>query len=237
MNASDNHSNELSPWVFRIVSWVIAITTGIIYFVQKGKTFEPPQTWLDGTFLWASFLFLVLPFFRAIRLGNILELKQDIEKTRQEVSELKVSMSFLTNQSNKNNIFVYGSEGVGKEPNKEQQALTLSPSGSVSAHNSEELKILNTLWIFQVDKFPDLMPRFTFRVGLPSFDAAANNLLFEGLIGINPEGQVFITNVGLDYCAHNYTNFPTDSWFPSPPPDSQKLTKALEAIKNLQQTK
>jgi len=206
--------------------------------VQKGVPVKPPETWLDGTFLWAFFLFLVLPFFRAIRLGNFLELKQDIEKTRREVSELKANLSFLTNQSNRTSVVVNGIQRTEKGPNEEQQTLTTSSSGSVSAHNAEELKILNTLWIFQVDKFSDdLTQRFTFRVGTPSFDSAVTTLLFEGLIAMNPDRQVFLNNVGLDFCAKNYINFPTDSWYPPPNTDLQKLTKAVEAIKKLQQTK
>jgi len=244
MNALDDRSHELSTWIFRIVSWLIAVTAGIAYLVQKGTTVTPPQTWLDGTFLWAFFLFLVLPFFRVVRLGKILELEQDIEKTRREVNDLRENMSVLAanlsaTASVRTTVNVVGVQGNEQHP--ERQASASSPSGFVMARSAAEQKVLNTLWLFQVDKFPDLMPRFTFRIdppseGFPSYEAATGKLLFEGLIGTTVDRQVFLTDMGLAHCATNFRSFPTDAWFSPPPLDSQKLARASQAVQTLAPT-
>jgi hypothetical protein len=235
MNTQNNRSNEFSPWVFRILSWLIAVIAAVAYLVQKGATVTPPQTWLDGTFLWVFFLFLVLPFFQVVRLGKILELERGLKKTSQEVNDLRLNMSVLAanlsaTASSRTTVNIVGQ---GIEPHPEQLS---SPSGVVMARTAAELKVLNTLWIFQVDKFPDLMPRFTFRVDpqsaeYPSYQLATNKLLFEGLIAMNEALQVFLTDVGLVYCADNYPSFPMDAWFPPTPLDPQKIALALNAIK------
>ena len=102
-------------------------------------------------------------------------------------------------------------------------------------------KILNTLWIHQINRFPDYSvsdPRvWTFRINYTGhsspepeflqFRDSSNKLLGAGLVGETPDGQLFLTLAGFDYCKEQYKEFPPDKFFPETAIDQNKLNMAL----------
>jgi len=238
MNKLNEWLKNDSPLIFLIGSWVISILSVFTYFIQKDCKVIPPQSFLDGTFLWAFFLFFILPFFRTLRLGNILALERDIQKTKQEISEIYSNMFRLSaTVTSTLNINVSGEQG-SEQISNEQAAPPLAQERK-KPRSASDLKILNTLWLKQVEKFPNLSKRFTFRMDFPpikpTFDNLAQDLIYEGLIGKTSKNQVFLTNLGLQYCAENYQTFPSDTWFDPEPLNQEKLDKIIKAIKNLVQ--
>jgi hypothetical protein len=89
----------------------------------------------------------------------------------------------------------------------------------VLRHSAMELKILNTLLLHQVIKFPDFVTRFTFRIDFPAqpeasqYEIAVNKLVSEGLINITGDRQVYLTDLGFSYSLKNHHSFPIDAWF------------------------
>jgi hypothetical protein len=95
------------------------------------------------------------------------------------------------------------------------------------------MKLLNTLWHFQVERYPNLNQRWTFRVDGPARDAAAFaqasvSLRRQKFIAEAPDGQVLLSDEGLRYCKVNACHFPADTWF-FPPPLNRANEKHLMA--------
>ena len=100
-----------------------------------------------------------------------------------------------------------------------------------------ELKVLNTLWVKQINKFADVWPRFTFRVEYAPqapdamwYQDAVNNLAREGLIELSDKKQYLLTDKGLRYCRDHYSTFPADMFFEQEEADVDKLKKVTETI-------
>jgi hypothetical protein len=82
-----------------------------------------------------------------------------------------------------------------------------------------EYKILNTLWIHQINHFPDYSALWTFRLNYGAleyfqFRESGNKLLGEGLVGETPDGQLYLTPPGYKFCQEHYKEFPPNKWFP-----------------------
>jgi len=95
-----------------------------------------------------------------------------------------------------------------------------------------ELKILNTLWTKQVNKFPDFSGVWTFRINVNApefmeFREAGNKLMGEGLIGETDQGQFYLTSKGFEYCKSNYKDFGSDQWWPEETISKENLKKIL----------
>jgi hypothetical protein len=125
----------------------------------------------------------------------------------------------------------------GKSQPQNLHAKVASPLKSRRSRSAMDLKILNTLWIWQVVKFPSLVLRFTFRIELASAEESARyetssvGFQFEGLVFVTAERQLGLTDAGLAYCRSNFETFPSDAWF-DPPPElpATELAQALAAI-------
>ncbi len=238
----DKADARLSPWVLRAGSWTLGIAALFLHFVQASPWAQPPYSVLSGTYLWLGVLLLVLPFVSSVKLGSLLELKRDLERTRSDLEGFKTDT--------RHNIVVLQSQlSVNTQrttimQNFSQEGFVISPrtdgrdnaddtpnagNGSYLEHigmlhlTAEEQKLLRTLWVHQVNKVPSLEGRFTLRVGLFAdsteltvYEAARQALWFEGLIGRSSENQDFLTMYGLRYCLDNYLSFPAAMWFEEP---------------------
>lgn len=211
----------LSPRGLRIVSWSVSVATFFAYAINQKSLVKPPSGILDGTFLWISLVFLLLPFVRSLKIAKIIELEREVEKTKETVREVREdvrqSLSVLTAslsatasaRATVNNVVAV--QGAEEHPEH-------SKPPSEAPRSAAELRILNTLWLFQIDKYPDLMPRFTFRIDAPPTDAevfaqAALKLVLNGLISQTQDLQVFLTDAGLQYCRDHFRTFPFDIYF------------------------
>lgn len=115
-------------------------------------------------------------------------------------------------------------EGKEKPPPPEQHDR---------ARSAMEFKILKTLWTKQVNRFPKYDGVWTFRLNSVApefldFREAVNKLIGEGLIDETPEGQVFLTRRGFEYCKAHHSQFPDDQWWPEEKLNAEQLAKALE---------
>jgi hypothetical protein len=224
-----------APWLLRIVSWSAAVASFVAYAVHKGSLVDPPATPLDGTFLWASLGFLVLPFVRSVKIGKLLALEREVEKAKESVREVQQDMRQMTStvvagfsatSTAQAKVVINTGSFQGAAPPEARSAIPPSerrPAAVETRHSVAELKLLNTLWHFQVARSPNLDRMWTFRVENPPFEAAAFDsavakLLSQGLIEQRSEDQqVYLSKEGLRYCKENARAFPADTWF-SPEP-------------------
>lgn len=103
-------------------------------------------------FLFISFFFILLPFIKTIKIGKILELERDINKTKEEVkdfkSEIKQSLTLLNtsintsiNSLNSNiNISIPGTDDLKKEIEKLRTELS-DKGGATTKEIKEEILI------------------------------------------------------------------------------------------------
>ncbi len=254
----DERSSKVNYWLVLISCWLMSTLAMCAYFWHIRWKLSPPVGVYEGTFLWIGLVLFLVPFFSTIRIGKVLELERGISQTRDEVKALKEdvkqqvlllnsNISAATSNStiiNKINTISEGQTTGQKSLDSEQLPgmrdgiSTHLESPMVSHYNAMALKILNTLWVKQVNKFPDLKYRFSFTVNnlanadVLSYLYAETKLQKDRLIGITPEGQFYLTDIGLRYCMNNYQHFPNDSWYPEPL-DNTKLQEAKKHISAL----
>ena len=192
----------------------------------------------DLTYLVTSLALFLLPFVSRMKIGKILEIERKLQETRRDAEEFKEDTRQMFAAyvgaaaiATGNTVYVYGTAAEG-------QTIT-EPEGDVSPQERQmsaiELKILNTLWNKQVNKFPDLKDRFTFRLNAAAprfleFREAGNRLMGMGLISETDIGQFFLIKEGLKYCKDHYKEFPADMWFEQSKLDPAKLDKAIKNI-------
>jgi hypothetical protein len=127
-----------------------------------------------------------------------------------------------------------GFEGFGvKIPPAIKAGEIQPPKDTRPKHSAMELKILNTLWTKQVNKFPDFDKYFTFVISVNSpeyfeFRKAGSKLLGEGYVGETQEGHYHITREGFAYCKLHYKDFPSDQWWPEEPINPDNLNKVIK---------
>lgn len=122
--------------------------------------------------------------------------------------------------------------------NREPQSGSLpAPVQTVPAPKSEmEKKILNTLWTHQVNHFPDYSMVWTFRLnfGAPeflSFREAANKLMGEGFVAETPDGQIYLTPQGYEYCKQHYKEFSSaGKWYPNVSINEENLRRVVGEV-------
>jgi hypothetical protein len=115
-----------------------------------------------------------------------------------------------------------------------------APSTAPAARTPMELKILNTLWRWQVRKFEDVSTRFTFKIEFSNFtqdgatyQPAVDRLTADGLIAQTEGGYLGLTDAGLRYCRDNYLMFGRDAYFDEdkqPPIAPEKLAQVIATI-------
>ncbi len=97
-------AGKMPDWALPAFSWFVSF-----YFLSgfvANVGFPPDRSIFSGdalyAFLWLFFLFL--PFFRRIKIGSVLELEREIEKTKDELKDFKTeirnSMSVLSTNVN-----------------------------------------------------------------------------------------------------------------------------------------
>jgi hypothetical protein len=92
-----------------------------------------------------------------------------------------------------------------------------------------EKRILNTLFVQQVNLWPEPGTRWTFIItGSYEYTEAKGKLLGKGFIGETKEHMIFITNVGYDYCIDHYDEIKNSGrWWDEIPVDDKNLRKVL----------
>jgi hypothetical protein len=222
-------------WLFLVPCWVLATFFLVVFLKNSGWLPETPATIYDLAYLLAALLLFLLPFVSRIKLGQLFELERKVEEAREEVKYFKneVRQMFAASSASANSTLnvTYAEGQLSMEELKD--AKLGKPRRTVV-----EYKILNTLWNRQVLKFPDLIPRFTFRLNESHqdfllFREAGNRLLGEGLIGETEIGQFYLSEKGLTYCAEEYANFPDDMYFQHVPLNEPHLRQILENLQKM----
>ncbi len=237
----------------------------MIYAKQQEWKAIPPDGFFEGTFLWIALGLFIFPFVRSLKLGKILEIERDVQKAQEQVTELKedtrqqlgILFNSINTISNVNSTvnkiyFVQGSVQTTK-PSDEGQlegppaAITppsdLKPQPELihKQHTADQLKILNTLWVKQVNKYGTINPRFSLKLeakipSFPEFDSfykAVEGLKQEDLVKKEADGHVWLTKAGLKYCLKRYEEFPSDMWFDQEPINEEKLGNLKHALEKL----
>jgi len=181
-------------------------------------------------------LLIVLPFATKFKIGKILEVERQLSKTKEELDSFKLEtrqmlttvtsiVSTAKAQSIVNISQLVSEDEINNPPDEQEKR----------AKSAIELKILNTLWNRQVNRFPLLKKTWTFRINeiapdFLQFREAANRLIGEGLVGETGVGQLYLTHKGLQYCKEHYQTFPPDMWFEPMDLDPDKLKQILSEL-------
>ncbi len=197
-----------SPWLLRAVLWPPAVGSFVLYWLHKGTVVVPPTSVLDGTFLWMSVGFFLLPFVRSVKIGKLLELEREVERAKETVREVRddvrqvttmvVTGLSATSTARATVVVQQGAWDPTKAPPTPppmggavppvtappvagaKTASGLPSQPAAAPRSAAELKLLNTLWHFQVERYPNLNSRWTFRVDGPPAEAVC--LLGSGCI-------------------------------------------------------
>jgi len=219
-------------WIFLVPSWILSGFFFLIFIKNAGWPPRTPVTINDIAYLIVSFIFFVVPFISSMKLGKLIEFERKLNETREDMYYFKndtrqMFAAFSAVSTTARSVLnVYSVASEGQVQKREQQE---KPKTAI------ELKILNTLWNRQVNKFPELDTFFTFRLNATSsefleFREAGNRLMGKGLISETDTGQFFLTDKGIRYCAKNYKDFPADMWFNYIPLDEAKLKNLLKKL-------
>ena len=221
-------------WLFLIPCWLFCVFFFLVFLKNSGWFPKTPTTIYDLTYLIASLVFLILPFISRLSLGKLFDIERELGKTKEDMNNFKNEtrqiLSLVSNvsakASNITNFYLEQDEKKGKLESSKAKADKRTPT---------EYKILNTLWIKQVAKYPDMDGFWSFRLSEESpefseFREAALHLMFEGLIYKRENNQVALTLEGFTYCAKHYTEFPLAKWFKEEPQYQDNLEKALKNI-------
>ena len=226
--------------VIQITFSILGTIFLFIYAIQQQWQAIPPASFLDGTFLWVSLGFFLFPFVRSLKLGKILEIERDVQKAQEQVTELKEdtrqqlgilfnSINTISNiNSTVHNINIVQSAVPPSEVQSEgaQASFAAHPDLAIQSqrkykqHTAEQLKILNTLWVGQVNTYPNLNLFLTFKPEarissspeINSFYKAVDGLKEEGLVNRLHDGHVGLTMAGLKYCLKRHKEFPSDMY-------------------------
>jgi len=223
-------------WLFLIPCWVFCAFFFLVFLKNSGWFPKTPTTIYDLTYLIASLVLLILPFVSRLRLGKLFDIERELGKTKEDMNNFKnetrqmltLVSTVSTNASNITNVYLEQDVKKGKlEPSQAKS--------EIPERTPTEYKILNTLWIKQVAKFPDMDGFWTFRLNegpeYIAFIDAASRLLTEGLINKMENNQFALTSEGFSYCAKHYTEFPPAKWFEDEPCYQDNLDKVLEKLK------
>ena len=184
--------------------------------LTKGKASS-----FDAIVLLIFFGLLLCPIFAEVNLFG-LKLKQQIKGLEDQISQQISSLATEVRSTVTMNVIQSSTQAApGNLPDKASEASNRTPM---------ELKILNTLWTKQVNRFDDLSRVWSFRLNVNAaefieFRDAATRLIREGFVSETAQGQIHLTVAGFDYCRTHYEEFPDEQWWPEDPikPDRLKV--------------
>jgi len=131
-----------------------------------------------------------------------------------------------TNFTDEENFLEYALRHIPKDLADERDKL--SPN-----YSAMDYKILQTLWTHQVNHFPDRDQMWTFRLNYEMAEyikwrIASSKLIGQGKIGEMPDGHVFLTRDGYEFCKSHYSEFPEEKWWPEIKIKKENLKRLLE---------
>jgi hypothetical protein len=80
---------DMPAWGLAAFSWIFAIYFTVLFHRCVGFPPEPPKTFGEATYLIVALFFLFLPFFKKIKIGKVLELEREIERTKTDLKGFK----------------------------------------------------------------------------------------------------------------------------------------------------
>lgn len=121
----------------------------------------------------------------------------------------------------------------GSEPRERAEAPVAAPPLTPA-----ERKLLRTLWVKQVNKFPDISQIFSFRLSVAApeftmFREAGGKLMARGLVGESEEGFYFLTREGFRYCDEHFAELGDSMWLAWEAPDPTKLDRIRTKMRQL----
>lgn len=210
-------------WLF-----ILCLTT---YFLGKKLnvllTGKPTQLDIILVLIW--FGLALAPLFSEVNVFGF-KLKQELNKFKEEISREVTTIRADIRTSITNQLQLQITPEWGTMPIKDlDQRPTVEEDRTKTAM---EKMILNTLWVQQVNYYPDYSGVWTFRIHANTpvylaFRDAGTKLIKEGLISETNEGQYYLTKLGFDYCKEHYKEFPPDRLYPEILINNEKLKIAL----------
>ncbi len=126
---------EMPAWALPALSWLVSLYFLLGFVSNVG--FPPDRSLFTGdalfVFLWLLFLFL--PFFSKIKIGNVLELERELQRTKDELrdfkAEIRNSVSVLSTNVNTigsmTNQITVNIPGIAELQNARQNLNALTP--------------------------------------------------------------------------------------------------------------
>ena len=78
-----------TEWPFRIICWVFSLAFLVFFFLHWGFPPGIPLLLPEWIYLAIGLVFLILPFFTKIKVGDFIELERKIKETQNELHEQK----------------------------------------------------------------------------------------------------------------------------------------------------
>lgn len=209
-------------WLIITVFLTVIVLTRIIFGSE-----DPYESWkIVLLIIW--FGMLVAPIFSEISIFGF-KLKQELDRIKEDIKrEISVMKAEIKTSFINQPQFNFMPEG---RPIQLEDLVEKTTEGNEKRSTMEYI-ILNTLWVQQVNYYPDYSGVWSFRVHANTpvyleFRTAGTNLIKEGLISETNEGQYYLTKMGFDYCKKHYTEFPPERLYQEIPIDTEKRKIAL----------
>lgn len=144
---ADDKRNELPGWLLAVFSWTASAYFLIGFFRTQGFPAAPTLSLGAAGLGLSGLFFLFLPFFRRIKIGDILELEREVEKTKEELrefkSEVRNSVSVLSTNVNSisgmtNRINFYNN--IPTVPQMEREAQVLDENAPEAVSVAQEVQ-------------------------------------------------------------------------------------------------
>jgi len=189
--------------------WILGLSF-IIFFIHNLGGFPPrnPESFSEQFFFWIGMIFLVFPYISKLKFFPI-----SLEKHQPHIGKTNLKTSSSSSPD-----------------------ITITPvTGSLSR---DKMKLLNTLWTKQVNRYPEMDFAFSFGyLGESSlaenFHRTGRSLLNDNLVGVTSDNQYYLTLKGLLYCKENYEKFPKELWGEQEKLDERKLEIVFKKITSL----
>lgn len=215
---------KLPNW-FKILWWVVLtlLATIFLYFQLPDLIHGRASAFVVLTLLvWLGLA--LCPIFPEINFFGF-HLKQQMEELKAQVTKQITGLA----------ADVRSTVSIANYVQSSTQAL---PPGLPDKTSEElprrtlKLKILNTLWTKQVNRFDDLSQVWSFRLNSNAaeffdFREATTKLMREGLVSETGQGQIYLTPAGFEYCKTHYKDFPDEQWWPEDPIRHERLKAVL----------
>lgn len=212
---------KLPNW-FKILWWITLLVIVTVFLYNRYSDLITGDATTADIFIFLIWVALcLLPLFEELSFFGI-TLKKEVEKLKSDISTQIDTLK--ADIKNTINLQVLMPAAGQIPPQKEEKP---------PKRNSMEYKILNTLWTKQVNKFPTFSPLFTFVIASNSpeylqFREAGSKLIGEGLVSETDTGHYHLTYKGWDWCKKQYSEFPSDQWWPEEPIIKEKLEEVLK---------